>query len=123
MTTQRLIIQDKVDFHPQPEIEDSIRGVEYDFFYTGKRQAPNSVTIELHITSNVRDWAENVYIRKAWYMGHKDQWKKCLKDHVRQHLTDLGTEPMMVRRMMQDFEVTKDNFKPWDKYNPSHLRV
>ena len=115
--------QGKVDFHPQPQIEESIRGVEFDFFYTGKRQGTSSVIIELHITSTVRDWAENVYMRKACYMGHKKQWKKCIEDHVRQHLLDLSTGSMLVMRLMQSFEVTEDKFKPWDKYNPSHFRT
>lgn len=115
--------QGKVDFHPQPEIEDSIRGVEFDYFYTGKRQGSSRIQIELHITSTVRDWNDNVYIRKAWYMGHKDHWKKCIEDHVRQHLLDLSTGPMLVMRMMQDFEVTEDKYKPWDKYKASRIEV
>ncbi|WP_156879185.1 hypothetical protein [Salinimicrobium xinjiangense] len=119
----QLKLQGKVDLHPQPEIEESIRGVEYDFFYTGKRQALRSPVIELHITSTVCDWAENVYIRKAWYMGHKDQWKQCIEDHVRQHLLDLSAGHMLVMRLMQDFEIGEKHFKEWDKYNPNHFRT
>lgn len=114
--------QEKIDYHPKEEIEESIRGVEYDFFYTGKRQGTGG-QIELHITSTVRDWAENVYIRKAWYMGHKEKWEDCIKDHVRNHLIDLGTGHMLVMRLIQDFEVAKEKFKPWEKYKPNYLKL
>ncbi|WP_423819197.1 hypothetical protein V5739_00370 [Salinimicrobium sp. TIG7-5_MAKvit] len=114
--------QGKFDFHPQEEIQESIRGVEYDFFYTGKREGTGG-QIELHVTSIVRDWAENVYIRKAWYMGHKENWKGCIENHVRTHLLEISAGRMLVMRLMQDFEVTEDKFKPWEKYNPSHFRL
>lgn len=122
MINPPLKMQGKKDFNTQPEIEDSINGVEYSFVYTGKRQAPKSGMIELHITSTVKDWAQNMYVRKAWYMGHKEDWKKCIQDHVRQHLLDLQAGHMLVMRMMQDFEITEKDYQKWDKYNPSHFR-
>lgn len=111
-------LQGKVDFHPQKEIKDSIKGVKFDFFYTGKREGAGQ--IELHITSIVRDWDENVFIRKASYLGHKENWKRCIKDHVRTHLLELHTGEMLVLALMQEFDVTEDNFKPWENYNPIH---
>lgn len=118
-----LRIQGIVDFNTQSQIEESIKGVEYSFVYTGKRQAPRSAMIELHITSTVTDWAQQRYIRKAWYMGHKDNWKKCIQDHVRQHLIDLQAGHMLVIRMMQDFEINEEHYQKWDKYNPSYFRT
>lgn len=77
-----LLENGRKDFHPKPEIEESIRGVEYEFFYTGKRMGAGK-QIELHVTSIVRDWDENVYIRKSWYSGNKEEWKKCIERHIR----------------------------------------
>ena len=114
--------QGQVDNNTQSEIEESIRGVEYSFFYTGRRQATKSPMIELHITSTIKDWAQQTYIRKAWYMGHSEKWKKCIADHVRQHLLDMAAGPMLVMRLMQDFEIIEENFHEWEKYNPTHFR-
>lgn len=123
MCNPPLRIQGKVDFNSQPEIEDSIRGVEYSYVYTGKRQAPRSDIIEIHITSTVRDWAQQTYIRKAWYMGHKGHWKKCIQDHIRDHLTDLQTGSMLVMRLMRDFEIKEGNYQTWEKYEPTYFRT
>ena len=49
---------EKKNFFPQPIIQDSIRGVEFDYFYTGRRLGSGS-QIELHITSTVIDWDNN----------------------------------------------------------------
>ena len=66
------------DFHPKEEIEDSIKGVDFDYLYTGRRTG-TSGQIELHVTSIVKDWDQNTYIRKAWYMGNKKGWKDCIR--------------------------------------------
>lgn len=115
-------LQGQTDHNTKKEIEDSIRGVEYDFFYTGKRQAPKSPVIEIHVTSSITDWADQSYTRKAWYMGHQKTWKECIKNHIKTHLIDIGTEKLLVTRMMRDFEITKDKFINWDKYPPVHFR-
>ena len=111
-----LRLQKKSDHNSQPEIEESIRGVEFSFFYTGRRQAKGSAQIELYITSIITDWNQQQYIRKAWYMGDSKDWKKCIENHVRQHLLDVSAGAMLVMRMMQDFEVKQEHYKPWDKY-------
>lgn len=99
----KLCEQGGKDYHPKPEIEESIRGVEYEFFYTGKRLGSGN-QIELHITSIIRDWEETVFIRKSWYSGNKRTWKKCIEQHVRQHLEDLSTGQMLIMSLMRDFE-------------------
>lgn len=105
------------DFHPKNDIEESIRGVEYEFYYTGKRLG-SSQQVELHVTSVVRDWEENVFIRKSWYSGDKKLWKECLKGHVRQHLEDLCTGRMLIMSLLRDFEVKEEHFREWNKYDP-----
>ncbi len=105
------------DLHPKESIDESIRGVEYDFFYTGKKLG-SSREIELHITSIVRDWEENVYIRKSWYSGNKEKWRACLKNHIHQHLLDLGTGKTVAAGLLRDFEVKEEHFKLWEEYNP-----
>ena len=109
------------DFHPKKEIEESIKGVEFDYFYTGKRTG-TSGQIELHITSIVRDWDQNTYTRKAWFMGNKERWKDCIRIHIIDHLNDLNTGKMLVMSLMRDFEVSKDNFQEWEKYDPIMYR-
>ena len=109
------------DLHPKEAIEESIRGVEFDFYYTGKRLGSGK-HIELHITSIVRDWEENVYIRKSWYDGNKKNWRACIKNHVRQHLIDLSSGAMLIMHLMRDFEVREEHFKKWTSYNPVYYK-
>jgi hypothetical protein len=108
------------DYHPKEQIEESIRGVDFDFFYTGKKLGSGSL-IELHVTSIVRDWEENVFIRKSWYSGYKKEWRECLREHVRQHLTDLCAGKMLVMSLMREFEVKEEHFREWKEYNPIYL--
>lgn len=110
------------DFYPKPEIEDSFRGVEYEYFYTGKKLGSGK-QIELHVTSIVRDWEENVYIRKCWYSGNKEDWKKCIKEHIRKHLEDLATGHMLITSLMRDFEIKDEHFRTWENYEPVHFRL
>ena len=112
--------QGKKDWHPQPEIVDSIKGVKFDYFYTGKRLGGQQ--IELHITSVVMDWKSISYTRKAWYMGSKKDWKKCIQHHIINHLNDLSTGRMLVMSLIKDFEVTDDKFKTWEKYKPVYFK-
>ena len=60
---------------PQTEIQDSFKGVDFDYFFTGKREGTGGA-IELHITSIVTDWATNTYTRQSIYRGHKEKWKE-----------------------------------------------
>ena len=114
--------QGQVDNNTQPEIEESIRGVRHSFVYTGRRQAPKSRMIELHITSTITDWAPQSYTRKLWYMGHSKNCKKCIEDHLRHHLLDMSAGPLLMMRLMQDFEVREEHFQEWERYNPTHFR-
>lgn len=107
------------DINTQDHIEESIRGVDYIFFFTGRRQAHNSPIIELHITSTIIDWNHQRYERKSWYMGHMEGWKKCIENHVRQHLVDLGAGQMLAMRLMQDFQVKQEHYRRWEKYYPN----
>lgn len=108
------------DFHPKPAIEESIRGVEVDFYYTGKRLGKGT-QIELHLTSIVRDWEETVYIRKSWYTGNKKTWRECIEKHITKHLQDLSVEPTIVKGLMRDFEIREEHFRTWEKYDPEYF--
>lgn len=103
----------RIDLHPKEVIEESLRGVEFEYFYTGKRAGGG---IELHVTSIIRDWDENVFIRKSWFKGSKSQWKITITRHIRTHLSDLHIGEMLVMRLMTDFQVSEENFREWDKY-------
>lgn len=107
----------RIDFHPVERIEESLRGVSFDYYYTGKREGCSG-QIELHVTCVVTDWQENVFIRKAWFMGHKESWKEVIRSFIMEHLDDLGTGNLLIKRMMQDFEVNDKKYVPWEKYNP-----
>ncbi len=100
---------------PQPEIQESLRGVEFNYFFTGKRMGTGG-EIELYITSIVTDWETNTYTRQSIYRGHKDQWKKCIEKHIISHLKDLNTEPGIVRAMMRYFQVDEEKYKSWERY-------
>ncbi len=121
MNGPKLQERGRKDYHPKENIEESIRGVEYDFYYTGKRLGSGS-QIELHITSIITDWEENVFLRKSWYSGEKQSWRSCLREHVRQHLEDLAVGSMMIMSVMRDFEVEKGTFKDWNAYDPVYYK-
>lgn len=104
------------DTGPPQGIEDCIRGVTFDYSYTGRREGKDR--IELHVTTVVMDWQEQVFTRKVWYIGDKSLWKDCIRQHLQGHLRDLNVDSLMVKRIMRDFEVSRDNFVDWERYEP-----
>ena len=119
MTTNPLRESGRKDFHPRAGIVDSLNGVSFDYYYTGKRLGPSG-QIELHLTSVVTDWQENVYVRKAWFMGHKNGWKEVVRRFLLQHLDDLDTGIQLIKAMLRDFEVSREKFVPWEQYEPEY---
>lgn len=105
------------DSHPKTSIENSIRGVSFDYYFTGRREGPSG-QIELHVTSVVTDWQENVYIRKAWFLGHKHHWKPVIRKFLLDHMDDLDTGIQLIKSLLREFEVDNRKFVPWEKYNP-----
>ena len=103
------------DHQPKSGIEDSLKGVKFDYYFTGKRVGPSG-QIELHITSVVTDWQENVYVRRAWFMGHKKGWKEVIRLFILNHLDDLSTGIQLIKAMLRDFEVNNEKFVPWERY-------
>lgn len=79
--------------------------------------------IELHITSVVTDWQENVYVRKAWFMGHKVGWKEVIRRFLLQHLDDLSTGIQLIKMKLRNFEVDKGKFVPWEKYGAENYGI
>ena len=110
-----LLERGRKDLHPKAAIEESIRGVEFDYYYTGKRCGTGN-QIELHVTSVINDWEDIVYIRKAWYSGNKDSWKECIANHIKIHLQDLSVDSLFIRRSMREFEVSGEKRQDWEKY-------
>jgi hypothetical protein len=100
----------------KPKIEDSLKGVDFDYFFTGKRMGTGG-EIELHITSVVTDWATNTYTRKSIYRGHKGRWKECIEQHILSHLKDLNSDLGIVKAMMRYFEVDRGKFKSWERHH------
>lgn len=103
------------NLQPQLEIQESLKGVEFDYFFTGKREGSGG-HIELHITSIVADWETNTYTRQSIYRGHKENWIACIEKHIISHLKDLNTDPGIIRGMMRYFEVDNEKYKNWERY-------
>lgn len=117
-----LLERGRSDIRPKEKIDDVLKGVEYNWYYTGKKVGTGN-QIELHVTSIIRDWNENEFIRKSWYSGNREEWKKCLENHLRTHLSDLCSGRSFINRLMMDFEVRKANFRSWEKYNPVYYNL
>lgn len=92
----------KVDHHPIPGIKDGMKGVEFDYYYTGEHVGSKG-QIELSVTSIVTDWENNIFYRTSRYLGHHEGWKRCIRSHIIKHLTDLGVGVMLVRAMTDHF--------------------
>ncbi|NJW51794.1 hypothetical protein [Salinimicrobium oceani] len=103
------------NIQPQPEIQESLKGVDFDYFFTGKREGTGGA-IELHITSIVTDWATNTYSRQSIYRGHKEKWKECIKKHIIYHLQSLNVDAGIIRSMMRYFEVDEEKYRSWERY-------
>lgn len=108
----------RTDFHPKSGIEESHRGVEFDFYYTGRRLGSGNL-IELHVTTIIRDWEENIFLRKSWYSIDKNSWKDLICGHIRRHLIDLGVDKTIVLGLLRDFEIKEDHFRRWNEYERS----
>ena len=91
-----LLLKSKKDISSQSQIEDALRGLEYSYFYNGKRLG-YSDSIELNVTTVIMDADENLYLRSCNYSGQKDIWKEVIKNQLIQHLKDLGVENGLVR--------------------------
>ena len=116
MNNPPLKIRGKEDFFPQSITEDSTRGVQFDYFYTGKTLGSGS-EIELYITSKSLDWDNNVYIRKSWYLGSRTRWKAYIEDHIRNHLNDPSAGGNLVKQLTRYFEVSEEKDKEWEQYH------
>jgi len=121
MITPPLLRKGIKDTGPDNWIGDPMRGLEFDYFFTGKRLGAHSNIIELHITSTLTAWNEKQYIRNAYYSGDKNQWKEVIKQHIYQHLLDKGTGAMFTRALLRDFEVVPGKFKTWENYNVDYF--
>ena len=116
MAAEKLYRMGVRDSGPGEGIEDCHRGLTYEYSYTGRREGQDQ--IELHVTTIVTDWREQVFIRKAWYLGKKGLWKECIRGQLQTHLRDLGVDNLMLKRMLRDFEVSRDRFVDWERYDP-----
>lgn len=96
----------RVDHQPHDGVIDGMKGVTFDYYYSGQRKGPKG-HIELSVTSIVTDWQKNIFYRTCRYLGHHEEWKRCIRSHIIKHLTDLGIGIMLVRAMTDDFEVEK----------------
>ncbi len=106
----------RVDHHPQEVIQDAMKGLSYDYHFAGQRVGSVG-QIELSVTSILTDWDNKIYYRTCRYLGHHDGWKSKVRDHIFQHLTDLGVGIMLVRAMMENFEVDKLKHRDWIIYS------
>ncbi len=102
----------RVDHHPKDTIQDAMRGLTFDYYYSGQRMG-NVGYIELSVTSILTDWDKNIYYRTCRYLGHNEGWKGKIKAHIFQHLSDLGVGIMLVRAMLDTFEVDENKKREW----------
>jgi len=110
-----LLLKSKKDTSTQSQIEDALKGLEYSYFYNGKRMG-NSDNIELNVTTVIMDANENLYLRTCNYSGQKNTWKEVIKDQLIRHLKDLGVENGLIRSETRYFEVSPEQHLPIEKY-------
>ena len=103
------------NIQPRSEILDCLKGVDFHYFFTGKRMGTGG-EIELYITSNIIDWETNTFTRQSIYRGHKEKWRECIKKHITRHLQSLNVDAGIIRSMMRYFEVDEEKCMNWERY-------
>lgn len=104
------------DLPENGSVEESIRGIKYDYIFSGRRMG-NDGFIELYITCRVRDYKGNTFLRKSIYWGNKEGWKEAIREFLIQYLNDLNCGNMLVRTMMRNFEVDNTKYIPLNLYH------
>jgi hypothetical protein len=106
----------KYDDPPGEEIQNPHYGVTFDYFFMGKRQGsqPGSTYVNLILCSMVYDSQDNKFTRKEYVGIDRSQVKSHIENRIRQHLADLGVDPVMVKGLMRDFEVDVSKCREYD---------
>ncbi|PKD21811.1 hypothetical protein APR41_02190 [Salegentibacter salinarum] len=106
----------KYDQPPEEEIQNPHHGVTFDYYFMGRRQGnqPGSTYVDLILCSAVYDSQNNKYTRKEHMGMDRSQVKSHIENRIRQHLADLGVDPVMVKGLMRDFEVDLSKCREYD---------
>lgn len=117
-----LLLKSTNDINSRFQIDDALKGLEYSYFYTGKRLGQSNI-IDLEVSTLIMDADENQFLRSCLYSGQKDTWKNVIKEQIKQHLIDIGVEEGFVRGETRYFNVSKDYHLPPEKYLSKLLDV
>lgn len=115
-----LRLQGQVNINTKERIEDSIKGVDYSFTYTGRRQALKSPVIDSYYFHHKRLGTAKVR-QESLVHGPFRKMEAVYRKSCKAAPYGYWYCPLLVMRMMRNFEVTKSNFQEWDKYKPTHF--
>lgn len=117
-----LILRKQADVNSKLQIEDSLKGFDFSYFYTGKRLG-HSNNIDLEVSTLIIDSEENQFLRSCLYTGQKEKWKEVIKQQLIKQLQDIGVEPGFIKSETRYFDVSKDHYLSIEKYQIRLLDV
>ncbi|WP_034917852.1 hypothetical protein [Gillisia sp. CAL575] len=117
-----LVIKSKRNVSSFIEITDALKGLEFSYFYTGKRIG-KSDNIELNVCTVVIDSDENIFLSDCNYSGQKETWKEVIKNQIVNHLREIGVEPGIVKSETRYLTITSKPYLSKEKYELKVLDV
>ena len=97
-------------------IDEPHLGVTFDYYFMGQNDE-NYVTVkmvDLLTCTRIYDHKEQMFQRKEAVSIKRSEVKTHIENRIKNHLKDMGVDPVMIRGLMRDFEVDNIKCKPFD---------
>ena len=116
-----LLEKSRKDNNTAPVIQEALKGIEVEFYYTGHRIGKD--LISLTVCSFIEDAFENLFLRLCTYAGLKDQWKGVIINQVKQQLSDLEVEAGFIKSETRYLEIAKENYLEKEDFEKMYDRL
>lgn len=95
-------------------ITDSQLGVDFTYLFMAKRMGKGSEVIEMKLWVFLRDWQGFSYQHFGVHMGNYKDWKEAIINRVEKCLLVYGVNKLQVKRLIREFEPSKNKLIKWD---------
>lgn len=97
-------------------IEEPHLGVTFDYYFMGQKDIdhPRSKRVDLLTCTRVYDHKGKMFQRKEGVSIERSKVKSHIEDRIKNHLKDMGVDPVMLRGLMRDFKICNSKCRPFD---------